>query len=509
MFFNRRNEFSGLTTPLLFVLRRVPMGALSDLTPNHVWKHFENMCAIPHPSYHEEAVAQYVIAEAAKLGFESRRDDVGNVLVSVPASPGRENSPIVVLQGHLDMVPVAAPGVVHDFEKDPIVPYVDGNYVRAKGTTLGADNGIGGAMMLAVMEETGFDHGPLELLFTINEESGMDGAHGLKAEFVKGRKLINLDTEEWGQVYISCAGGGDSIIELPIQRDRAADGEVILSVKVGGLKGGHSGVDINVGRANGNKLLARTLAAGFDVVPFGIYQIDGGSKRNSISEKAEAVISVPAAGEAEFNKICYTIAETLVAEFEKTDPGLKIEVIRKENPPDGLKPMTRDSSRQVIDLMIALPHGVLTMSPEVDGLVETSTNLGLINSTDMAFTASMLTRSAVTSHLEAMKYQIKTIARLFGADVEEPRGYPGWKPDMESGMLKIAQDVFKKLHNKDPEVKAIHAGLECGLFSEKLPGVDMISIGPEMHNVHSPAEELDIPSVPKTYEYLKEILAAV
>ncbi|MBN1356205.1 aminoacyl-histidine dipeptidase [bacterium] len=485
------------------------MGELSHLNPNHVWKHFENICSIPHPSYHEERVAQYVIDEASRLGLDSRRDEVGNVLVTVPASPGRENDPIVVLQGHLDMVPVAAPGIDHDFEKDPIRPYIDGNYVRARGTTLGADNGIGAAIMLGAMEDQSLDHGPLELLFTINEESGMDGAHGLKSDFIKGRLLINLDTEEWGQVYISCAGGGDSIINLPVKRAQSGGSEVALKISVSGLKGGHSGVDINCGRANANKILGRCLASALNAAAFRIVSIQGGSKRNSISEKAEALISVPAGSETDFQRNCYNMAETLVGEFEQTDPGLKMDITRVDSPSGGPDPMTVGSTQAVIDLIIAVPHGVITMSPEVPGLVETSTNLGLIDSSTDRFTASMLSRSAVTSHLPAVKNQIRTIARLTGAEVDEPRGYPGWKPNMSSKMLQIARNVFKMLHGNDPQVKAIHAGLECGLFSEKLPGVDMISIGPEMHNVHSPSEELEIESVPKTYEYLAAILQAV
>lgn len=484
------------------------MGILSNLDPRPVWEHFENMCGIPHPSYHEEGIAQYIIQCAGKHGYKTRRDDTGNLIVEVPGTSGLEKAPVVVLQGHMDMVPVAAPGVEHDFTKDPIKPRIEDGFVKATGTTLGADNGIGGAMMLGIMDDKEAEHGPLELFFTVNEEAGMDGAHGTRAEFVKGRILINLDTEEWGEYYISCAGGGDSIISLPVERESAGcqckSGS--HKVKVSGLRGGHSGIDINLGLASGNKVLARLLDAAWDAGAFHLKHIRGGNKRNSISDGAEAVICLEHTDAAAFKKAVMEHAEVIRKEFEKTDPGLTVEVIAVEN---SSACITKESTHQIIRLLIALPHGVITMSPEVDGLVETSTNLGVMESGDDAFKVTMLTRSAVTSHLMSIKKQLRTIADLAGASVEEPRGYPGWKPNMDSPLLKIAMGVFKDNYGTEPEVKAIHAGLECGLFSEKLPGVDMLSIGPEMHYVHSPNEELEITSVPKTYDLLRDILKAV
>ncbi len=490
------------------------MGNLSHLKPANVWKHFENICDIPHPSYHEEEVAQYVIDEAGKLGFDTRRDEVGNVVVTVPATSGLEKAPIIVLQGHLDMVPVSAPGVEFDFEKDSLITYVDGDYVRAKGTTLGADNGIGVAIMLAMMEDKDIEHGPLELLCTVNEESGMDGAHGLKAEFVKGRYLINLDTEEWGEYYISCAGGGDSNITLPVVRIPLESGELvknntILELSVGGLKGGHSGIDINAGRGSGNKIIARCLAEAASRTKFNIVSLEGGNKRNSVSDSAVAIIALAADNAVTFKDAVNSMAKTIIDEFEKTDPGLTVRIDDFSGDLPSDKPMSFASTETIINLLIALPHGVITMSAEVDGLVETSTNLGVMNTKGDNFLVTLLTRSAVTSHLPAVKGQIKTIAALTGATVEEPRGYPGWKPDMDSTLLRVGSEVFRGMHNEEPAVKAIHAGLECGLFSEKLPGVDMLSIGPEMHNVHSPDEELHHPSVPKTYDLLAAIIRAM
>ncbi|MBN1879471.1 aminoacyl-histidine dipeptidase [bacterium] len=484
------------------------MGILSNLEPRHVWEHFENFCNIPHPSHHEEKIAEYIIAQAARHGYTTRKDKVGNVVVDVPATKGYEKSPIIVLQGHMDMVPVAAPGIVHDFLKDPIKVRIDGDFVKATGTTLGADNGIGGALMLGIMDDPNSEHGPIELFFTVNEESGMDGAHGTEAQFIKGRILINLDTEEWGEYYISCAGGGDSNIVMDISTTEhvCACKSGTIKIKVSGLRGGHSGIDINLGLASGNKVLARLLDSAWDTSEFHLKHIKGGNKRNSISDGAEALVCLEHGNAAGFRKAVKDAADILHSEFAKTEPNFSVEILDVE---DSTPCVSIENTRKILDLLIALPHGVITMSPEVPGLVETSTNLGIMQSDATTFKTTMLTRSAVTSHLLSVKKQIRTIATLCGASVEEPRGYPGWKPDMDSPLLKIAMDVFQEKYGKKPAVKAIHAGLECGLFSEKLPGVDMLSIGPEMHFVHSPNEELNIPSVPKTYNLLCSIIKAV
>jgi dipeptidase D len=481
------------------------MSVFAGLEPAAVWKHFEKICSIPHPSHHEEGIAEYVISEAKRLGLEWRRDEIGNVLVVKPATPGKEAAPVVVLQGHMDMVPVAAPGVEHDFEKDPIRPVVDGEYVRAQGTTLGADNGIGMALMLAVMEDD-FPHGKLEFLFTINEEAGMDGAHNLQAEFLEGRTLINLDSEEWGEFTVSCAGGGDSVITFPVIREAADPEARTLQLTVGGLKGGHSGVDINLGRGSGTKIIARLLDIARLVAPVRLRRIQGGNKRNSIADAALAELDVAPADEAAVRQVVESLAAVIKEELATTDPGLTVSIssAAAEAPP-----LSAETTNRLIDLLVALPHGVLAMSPAMPGLVETSTNLGVIETAPEQITITMLTRSAVTSALPMVKRRIRIIAELAGASVHEPQGYPGWKPNMDSPLLKTAVEVFKRLHGKEPVINAIHAGLECGLFSEKLPGVDMLSLGPEMHNVHSPDEELHHPSVAPTYELIKEIIRAL
>ncbi len=483
------------------------MAVLEHLKPALVWKHFEGLCNIPHPSGHEEGVAKYIQEQAKRLGYPVERDEVGNVKVTQPATPGHEKAPTVVLQGHMDMVGVCVEGSGHDFLTDPIRPKIEDDYVRAQDTTLGADNGVGVAMMLAVMDDGDVVHPELEHLFTINEEAGMDGAHGLKAEFLKGRRLINLDTEEFGEFYISCAGGNDSIVKLATPRAPADKSASTLAVKVGGLKGGHSGTDINLGRGSATKILARLLDRALDAAPLRLRSVEGGSKRNSIAEKASAVLDVDAGSVDAVQKAIDERAAEIKAELEKDDPGLAVSVSKTD--PEGPDPMTAGISKTAVKLLVALPHGVLAMSPEVPGLVETSTNVGTIETSDEGIRSVNLTRSAVTSSLEMMKERIRAIAGFAGAEVEEPRGYPGWKPDMDSELLKKGKEVYKSLFGKDPEVKAIHAGLECGIFSETLKGVDMISVGPTMRNVHSPAEECYIPHVEEMHKLLGKYLEAL
>ena len=485
------------------------MGELSQLEPKQVWKHFENLCAVPRPSFHEEAAAIYVVKEAERLGLTSRQDETGNVVVQVPATSGMEDRPIVVLQGHLDMVPVAEDGKDHDFTKDPIEAYIDGDYVRARGTTLGADNGIGCALALGLVEDDSAEYGPLELLFTTNEESGMDGAHGLQGDFLKGRKLINLDGEQWGEFFISCAGGGDSLISLPIEREEIAGEHVQIAVNVGGLKGGHSGIDINLGRGNANKLLGRCLAAAGDSSAFSLISIQGGNERNAIADRAQAVIDLAADQQQAFESAVTQMAQTLKAELAGTDPGFAVEIKADPLVEKPLKPMTSASTRRILDLLISLHHGIFAMSCDMPDIVETSSNIGVLECSQTEFKAALMTRSLVDSQVTAVKRQIRTIGRLLKAKVEEPRGYPGWKPNVESPLLKAAMGVFQDLHGQVPAVKGIHAGLECGLFGEKFPGLDMISIGPTMQYVHSPDEELYHPSVPQVYELLKAILKAI
>ncbi len=479
------------------------MGVLSELKPEIVWNHFETLTKIPRTSKHEEKVVEFVKNFAGKFGLETKQDEVGNVLVRKPATSGHENVPGVVLQSHLDMVGVKAPDSDHDFMKDPIPLKIEGNYLRTKGTTLGADNGIGVAMMLAVMESKDLTHGPMEFLFTIDEEAGMTGAHGLKEDFLKGSRLINLDTEEWGAFYISCAGGGDSVIVLPAQKENVPADYVSFTVAVDGLKGGHSGADINLGRGSANKILARVMNSVLDAAEPVISEITGGEKRNSIAANSKCLFSVPADAQEKVRSAVQQRAGIIKNEFEKTDPKLNIKIDKSDKQASAFN---KQKSADLIRMLVALPHGVQAMSPEVDGLVETSTNIGVIEMVDEGVKVVLLTRSAVNSAIDKLKEQIRTIAGFVGAKVEEPRGYPGWKPNMDSELLKVSKESYKKLYGEYPEVLAIHAGLECGIMSNTFPGIDMLSIGPEIHNAHSVDEEADIESVKKSWDLLVEIL---
>lgn len=483
------------------------MAKLAHLDPPSVWKHFEAICGIPHPSGHEEQIAAYLMGEAERLGLTAKRDAIGNVLVTQPATPGHEAAPTVILQGHMDMVGVCVDGLGHDFTRDPLDIYVDGDYVRARGTTLGADNGIGVAFMLAVMESTDLVHPKLEHLFTISEETGMDGAYGLTADFVEGRRLINLDTEEFGEIYISCAGGGDSIISLDVERASSDQGAATLSLVVGGLKGGHSGADIHLGRGSANKLLARALAHVDAASPIRLRAISGGNQRNSIADNARALFDVAAAGKAAALAAIAEFAAVARAELSSVDPG--IEIVGADGAPNGMEPMTAASSATTILMLLALPHGILAMSPDMAGLVETSTNMGTLETSKESVTTVLLTRSAIDSSQVMAQQHVRAIATLAGARVEEPRGYPGWRPNPASDLLRVAKMVYHKLYGKQAEIKAIHAGLECGLFGDKLPGVDMVSIGPTMANVHSPDEELFIPHVTEFNKLLRAYIEAL
>jgi dipeptidase D len=361
--------------------------------------------------------------------------------------------------------------------------------------------------MLAIMESSDLVHPRLEHLFTISEETGMDGAYGLTADFVQGRRLINLDTEEFGEFYISCAGGGDTIITLAAERAPADARSATLLLTVGGLRGGHSGVDIHLGRGCANKLLARILSRVSDAVSLRVRSLDGGNQRNSIADSARGLFDVSQDDKGAATAAVEAFAAVLREELAATDPGLEISVV--EGTPGAFEPMTKEGSTKVLELVLALPHGILAMSPEMPGLVETSTNMGTLDTVEGTITTVLLTRSAVGSSQVMAQERVRAIASLAGASVEEPRGYPGWKPNPNSDLLRIGKEVYRGIYGDDPEVKAIHAGLECGLFGEKLPGVDMISIGPTMANVHSPDEELYIPHVADFDTLLRAYLEAL
>jgi dipeptidase D len=465
-----------------------------NLKPELLWKYFEEISSIPRCSKHEEKVAEYVVNVAKKLGHEVMRDDVGNVIVRKKAT-AYENAPMVTLQAHLDMVCEKNRDVEHDFEKDPIDVYVDGDMVKARGTTLGADNGVGVAACLAIMEDKDIKHGPLEFLFTIDEETGMTGAFGLKEGVLKGKMLINVDTEEFGAVYIGCAGGGNSTLTLPIKYEKVEGKGMEITIR--GLKGGHSGTEIHEGRANSIKLMARLLYN----TDAKVSSIEGGDKFNAIPREATAKI-IPSDKEDALKK-AKEFEKIFKNEYSVSDPGITVST--KEC--DIEKTMDAGSQKKVLELLMGLPHGVLAMDQQVEGLVETSTNLARVRSGDR-LEIMMSSRSSVNSALEATMQSIRAIGELAGAKVEEGSMYPGWKPNLNSKLLKIAVESYKELYGKEPEIKAIHAGLETGVIGGKYD-MDMISIGPQIEHPHSPDEVVYISSVQKFWDYLLKILENV
>jgi dipeptidase D len=478
---------------------------IKKIEPRQVWLHFDQIRQIPHGSRNEKELGEYIISAAKKSNLEWHRDEVGNILIKKPASKGKEKVACIVLQGHLDMVNEKNSDVVHNFEQDPLQLKIFGDYLMAQGTTLGADNGVGVAVALAIMQDRTVHHGPLEILFTIDEETGLTGANNLKPGLIKSKRLINLDTEEDGSIYIGCAGGADSTIKLRLKMESVPKDTVFVKIKVQGLRGGHSGVDIHEERGNAIKIIARILCKVNETTKLNLIDIFGGNKRNAIPREAEALIAV---NKKEFEFVEKTIVEigkALKCEYAKKDKDLKI-TVQKMSRIDRTRVIAINLSRKIVNLLNALPHGVLAMSMEMPGLVETSTNLAVISVTDNVLTIGINSRSSVATSLRATLDRIKSIAELANFRVEFGGGYPGWKPNPDSSLLKLAKNVYRDLYKVEPATKAIHAGLECGIIGEKFPGIDMISIGPQIENPHSPAERVKISTVAKFWEFLIHIL---
>ena len=479
------------------------MTSILDLEPKIVWKHFDEIRKIPRCSKHEEKIREYIVNFAKQHGLEYQVDKAGNVVVRKPASSGMENKPMVVLQAHMDMVCEKNKDVDHDFSKDPIKVKIEGEWVTAEGTTLGADDGIGVATALAILEDKNLKHPPIEALFTVDEETGLTGAFALEKDFLKGRTMINLDSEEFGIIYVGCAGGGDSTIKLAVKKEKVPDGMKVMHVFVKGLKGGHSGCDIHEQRGNAIKILARILWKVKKEIEIRIIDISGGDKHNAIPREAEATVAVENA--ERFKEIVNSEAKDILEEIKPVDPDMKVEISEAK----GEEGLDKESSYKVIDLLYALPHGVLAMSYDIPDLVETSTNLAKVRLEGDKVTVVMSSRSSTKTELQATRDRIRAIAELAGAEVEEGSTYPGWKPNLDSKILKIAKEVFKEMFGKEPEIKAIHAGLETGVIGEKFPGMDMISIGPDVRNPHTPDEKVHIGSVEKFYRYVAKILEKV
>jgi dipeptidase D len=477
---------------------------MSGLEPKTLWKHFEKITSIPHCSGNEEHLAEYLLSYAKGKKIEAEKDGNGNVLIRVPATPGHEGAPVVVLQGHMDMVGEKNSNVDHDFFKDPIQVELGGEWIRAKGTTLGADNGIGMAAALALIDSTEETHGPLELLFTVDEEVGLTGAGKLEPGFLKGTMMLNLDSEELGAVYIGCAGGGDSTIKLPFGRVDAPVGTKGFLLKVGSLKGGHSGIDIHENRGNAIKILARLLLKACKTQPCHLVSLQGGSKRNAIPREAFAELMVLETGVDELSEIVGDETAKIKNELGELESDLSVVIEPAEQA--FAKVLDAASQMTVLNLLNDLPHGVEAMSKDIPGLVETSNNVATISTGGNEFVIGTSTRSSIAHDLQVLRDKIRGIAEAAGAEVEENMPYPGWKPNLDSKLLGIVREVHTREFGREPSLKAIHAGLECGIIGEKFPGMDMISIGPWIEHPHSPGERVNIPSVETFWKLLAAIL---
>ncbi len=479
--------------------------AIEGLEPRLLWEHFYQLAQIPRCSKHEEKAREYVIAVAERNQLEYKTDGVGNVVVKVPATPGKENTPIVVLQSHLDMVCEKNKDVDHDFSKDPIELVRDGEWITANGTTLGADNGIGAAAMLAVMESKDVVHGPLELLFTIDEETGLTGASGLDDSMLEGRILLNLDSEEDGVIYIGCAGGRDTEFFLKRDNQAPASGFVPVKVLVTGLQGGHSGLNIHEGRGNAIKLLTRMLWNLRETVDFQLAEIDGGNKHNAIPRECDAILFVNPNDVDTVKSVASQYETIYQQEYQFVEKGIRIQVSTEGfDVPDAV--VSKELRDNLLNMLYAMPHGVMAMSLAVPGLVETSTNLAVVKTTDTQVSILTSQRSSVTSRLDEICEMVRAVGELVGADIRQGNGYPAWQPNPDSELLKVAKAVHQELFGKEPEVKAIHAGLETGIIGAKFPGMDMISFGPTIEGAHSPDERVHIPAVEKFWKFLTAIL---
>ena len=478
---------------------------LANLEPKPLWRYFLELSKIPRASKQEAAAAAWVVAQAKALGCQVEQDKVGNVLIRKAASPGREKHPVTAMQAHVDMVCEKNEGTVHDFAKDPIKVRRDGDVLRATGTTLGADNGIGVASALAVLADPDLKHGPLEVLITIDEETGMTGAKALAAGWLKASTLINLDSEEEGELTIGCAGGVDTTCTRRLSPAAPRPGTIALRLKVSGLKGGHSGIDIHAGRGNAIRILAQVLDALKPAFGFGLAGIKGGNKRNAIPREASAQIFLDPAQEQAFKTALAAHEAHWQAALGAFDPGLHLALEAGE----ATQVMSGAEAGALVRLLLALPHGVEAMSPDIPGLVQTSTNMGVIETRENEVEVNLLTRSSINASKTALSERIAATCALGGFESHVTGGYPGWKPEPKASLVKIVNETNQKVFGKPLEIRAIHAGLECGLIGEKYTEMEMVSFGPSMWDVHTPDEHVSVPSVGNFWKLLVAVLETV
>ncbi|WP_372774327.1 aminoacyl-histidine dipeptidase [Mangrovibacterium sp.] len=483
------------------------MKKLENLDPQQLWSYFEAICEQPRPSKKEDRIRRFLLDFAAENGLEAKTDQIGNVLITKPASPGKEKSPKVILQAHMDMVCEKNSDKVFNFDTDPIVPIVDEGWVKADGTTLGADNGIGIAAQMAVLADKSLVHGPLECLMTVDEETGLSGAFALQPGFVTGKILLNLDSEDDGELFIGCAGGMDTIAELEIEKEKTPGNSFALKIIVRGLWGGHSGDDIHKGRGNANKILARFLWQAIRDFGVRIADFNGGNLRNAIAREASAVVIVPSVQKEQLVAELNIFSAEVEFEYQRTEPNLVVDHSSTSLPGHVL---TQASQENLLNMLIACPHGVLGMSTRMKDMVETSTNLASVkfeSNNSVVVTTSQ--RSDLDSRKREAAQMVRAVFEMAGAKVRHSDGYPGWTPNPGSYIVGVAAQTYKNLFGEEPIVRSIHAGLECGLFLEKYPELDMVSFGPTIRNAHSPDERIHIEAVEKFWLHLLEILRTV
>jgi dipeptidase D len=483
------------------------MKALKNLNPQPLFNYFEDICQVPRPSKKEEKIRKFLLDFAKKHNLPAKTDEAGNVLISKPAAPSRENSPTVILQTHMDMVCEKNSDKKFDFDNDPIEPVIVDGWVKANGTTLGADCGIGIAAQMAVLTSTEIKHGPIECLITVDEETGLTGAFALQPGFMTGSVLLNLDSEDEGEIFIGCAGGIDTLVSFSFKKEEMAENFAAFRFSVSGLLGGHSGDDIHKNRGNAIKILNRFLWKAFREFSIGLNTIDGGNLRNAIAREASVIVVVPENEKEMLLKAFEKFSSQVKFEFELNEPKLTLRA-EECTVPDYI--IDTKTQKKLLNALYACPHGILEMSSRMEGMVETSTNLASVK---IAEGNKILVTTSQRSELDSRKYfaseMVRSVFELTGADVTHSDGYPGWTPNPASEILKTTVKSYKKLFGTEPAVRSIHAGLECGLFLEKYPNLDMVSFGPTIKGAHSPDERLDIHTTEKFWKHLVDVLEQI
>ena len=480
------------------------MSTISNLEPQSLWGYFEDLCKVPRPSKKEEKIIDFLMNWAKDNNIEAIKDEIGNILMKKPATPGMENRKTIIMQSHMDMVCEKNNDTVHDFDNDPIQPYIDGDWVKAKGTTLGADDGIGVAAQMDMLTATDVKHGNIECLFTVDEETGLTGAFALKPNFFEAEILLNLDSEDDGEIFIGCAGGIDTVADITYTTEAPQEDSAFFKIEVKGLKGGHSGDEIDKGHGNSNKILNRILHYSSENFGLRLNNFDGGNLRNAIPREAFASFSVPLVHVDKFKNYFNEIVSNIKAENKVIEGNLEI-ILSEIDSLDFV--IDIETQKNLFNALYACPHGVISMSPSMEGMVSTSTNLASVKFKEgnkIEITTSQRSDSeSLKADIAAM---VKSVFDLANFNSTQGDGYPGWEPNPDSEILVIARDSYKKLFDVEPVVRSIHAGLECGLFLEKYPNLDMVSFGPTLREVHSPAERVLIPTVTKFRKHLVDIL---